>query len=206
MERTTIFQALEGRPAQILVIAGLALTLMTPLFPNARYAAVERARSSYTNAEEMVELEMEEIKREQERESKENNVVAPGTSWDQQQAAAQQRQARLTELQRLADEKREELRKRYDRTKLKRQLLAAQTSASGMWWHSVIGWAGSLLLIVGLLVLTATSTGMTQKVFLVILLIVLFSALSGVRIDFLAAGQMGGEQSRSLVDAVRGNR
>jgi hypothetical protein len=206
MERKTIFQTLDGRPAQILVVAGLALTLLTPLFPRMRYAAVERARSSFSNAEEMIELEMEEIKREQEREGKENSAALGGMTWEQQQAANQQRQQRTAELQRIADEKREELKKRYDRTKLKRQLLTAQNSASGMWWHTIIGWLGSVLLIVGLLVLTANATGVTQKVFLVVLLLVLFSALSGVRVDFLAAGQMGGEESRPFVDALRNNR
>jgi hypothetical protein len=109
MERKTLFQTLEGRPAQILVVIGLALTLLTPLFPRIRYAAVERARSSYDNAEAMIELEMEEIKREQEREAKDNNVVLAGMTWEQQQAASQQRQKRTAELQRVADEKRDEL-------------------------------------------------------------------------------------------------
>jgi hypothetical protein len=206
MERKTIFQTLEGRPAQILVVAGLALTLLTPLFPRIRHAAVERARSSYSNAEELIELEMEEIKREQEREGKETNVVLAGMTFEQQQASSQQRQQRAAELQRIADEKREELKKRYDRTKLKRQLLTAQTNASGMWWHGIIGWIGSVLLIIGLLTLTATTAGVTQKVFLVVLLLVLFSELSGVRVDFLAAGQMGGEDSRPFVEALRSNR
>lgn len=206
MERKTLFQTLEGRPAQILVVIGLALTLLTPLFPRIRYAAVERARSSYDNAEAMIELEMEEIKREQEREAKDNNVVLAGMTWEQQQAATQERQKRAAELQRIADQKRDELKKRYDRTTLKRRLLTAQTSASGMWWHTIIGWIGSLLLIVGLLALTATTAGVTQKIFLVILLLVLFSALSGVRVDFLAAGQMGGDESRSFVEALNRNR
>lgn len=206
MERKTIFQALDGRPAQILVLAGLALTLLTPLIPSARYAAVDRARSSLNNAEEMIKLEMEELEREQERETKESQAALAGMGWEQQQAATQQRQQRVAELQRIADEKREELKKRYDRTKLKRQLLSAQTAASGLWLHGVVDWLGSVLLIVGLLALTATASGLTQKVFLVILLVVLFSALSGVRLDFLAAGQMGGQESRSFVEALRGNR
>lgn len=206
MERKTIFQTLEGRPAQMLVVAGLALTLLTPLFPRIRHAAVERARSSYSNAEELIELEMEEIKREQEREGKENNVALAGMTFEQQQASTQQRQQRAAELQRIADEKREELKKRYDRTKLKRQVLTAQNNASGMWWPGIIGWIGSVLLIIGLLTLTATTAGVTQKVFLVVLLLVLFSELSGVRVDFLAAGQMGGEDSRSFVEAMRSNR
>jgi hypothetical protein len=75
-----------------------------------------------------------------------------------------------------------------------------------MWWHTIVGWIGSLLLIVGLLALTATTAGVTQKIFLVVLLLVLFSALSGVRVDFLAAGQMGGDQSRSFIEALDRNR
>ncbi|HUF17538.1 MAG TPA: hypothetical protein VMS12_05790 [Thermoanaerobaculia bacterium] len=206
MERRTIFQTLDGRPAQILVIAGLALVLLTPLIPRFRYAAVESARSASDNAEAMIELEMEEIIREQELEVKKNNEAVAGMPWDQQQASAEARQKRITELQRLAEEKREELRKRFDRAQLKRSYLEAQRNAAGMRWHLLVGWLGNVLLIVGLLALTATASGVTQKVFLIILLLVMFSALSGVRVDFLAAGQMGGDESRSFIESIQPGR
>ncbi|HUO84084.1 MAG TPA: hypothetical protein VM534_03130, partial [Thermoanaerobaculia bacterium] len=105
-----------------------------------------------------------------------------------------------------ADEKRDELKKQYDRTRLKRDLLMAQSDAAGMRWHMAVGWLGRLALLVGLLVLTVRAEGPTQKIYLVILVVVLFSALSGVRLDLLAAGHMGGSEDPSLIDAIRSGR
>jgi len=202
--KKSVFEILDGPPAQILVVAGLALVLFAPLIPQFKMGAVNSARSAYDNAEAMIELDMEEVKREQERQAK---PPASGSltamTFEQQQVENQQRQAKLAELQRVADEKREALMKRYDRTVLKRNLLVAQRDAAGMRWHLVLGWLGSIALIVGLLTLTVRADGMQQKVFLIVLLIVLFSALSGVRLDFLAAGQMGGDSSGSFVDGMR---
>jgi hypothetical protein len=202
--KKSIFETLDGAPAQILVVAGLALVLFEPLIPQFKMGAVNSARSAYDNAEAMIELDMEDIKREQERQAKPPaSMNMTGMTFEQQQAENQQRQAKLAELQRVSDEKREALMKRYDRTVLKRNLLVAQRDAAGMRWHLVIGWLGSIALIVGLLTLTVRADGMQQKVFLIILLIVLFGALSGVRLDFLAAGQMGGDSSNSFVDGMR---
>lgn len=153
--KKTIFEILDGRPAQILVVAGLALVLAAPLIPQFKQAAVNSARSAYDNAEAMIELDMEDIKREQERQSKPSTAVnLAAMSFEQQQAESQQRQAKLAELQRVADEKREALMKRYDRTVLKRNLLVAQRDAAGMRWHLLLGWLGTIGLIVGLLTLT----------------------------------------------------
>jgi hypothetical protein len=202
MERKTIFTSLNGTRAQVLVVAGLALTLFAPLIPQFRLSRVNSARTAYDNAEALIELEMEEIKREQERQNKQDNVVLASMTYEQRQVESAALQKRQAELQRVADDKREALKKQYDRTQLKRRLLLAQRDAAGMPWHSVIGWIGSLALIIGLLTLTVLSEGMTQKIYLVVLLLVLFSALSGVRVDFLAAGQMGGDGS-SIVDGLR---
>jgi hypothetical protein len=193
-------------PAQILVVAGLALTLFTPLIPRFRYAAVDSARMQFDNAEAMINLEMEELQKEQERERQQSNLALAGMSWEQQQVHNQEQQKRNAEMQRVAEEKREALQKQYDRTALKRRHLLAQNDAAGMRWHLLVGWLGEFALIVGLLALTATSSGVTQKIFLVVLLVVLFSALSGVRLDFLAAGQMGGQGGPSLLDGVQGRR
>jgi hypothetical protein len=202
--KKTIFEKLDGLPAQVLVVAGLALVLVAPLIPQFRMGAVQSARSAYDNAEAMIELDMEDIKREQERQSKATPAInMSALTFEQQQTENQQRQAKLAELQRVADEKREALMKRYDRTVLKRNLLEAQRDTAGMRWHLLVGALGTIGLIVGLLTLTVRSDGMTQKVFLIVLLMVLFGALSGVRLDFLAAGQMGGESGGSIVDGLR---
>lgn len=206
MEKKTIFGTLDGMPAQILVVAGLALALFAPLIPQFKMAAVSSARSAYDNAEALINLEMEDIKREQESQSKQDSAILASMTFEQRQAQVQQQQNRQAELQRVADEKRKELMKRYDRPALKRNLLMAQRDAAGMRWHMIIGWVGTLALIIGLLTLTVRSEAMAQKIFLIVLLLVLFSALSGIRLDVLAAGQMGGDSSSSFLDGVRSAR
>lgn len=124
MQRKTVFEALHRLPAQLLVVDGLARVLVVPVIPRFKVAAVNSARSAYDNAEATSELEMEDIKREQDRQSK---PAAPV----------------------------------------------------------------NLALVVGLLTLTIRSEGMQQKIFLVVLVFVLFGVLSGVRPDSLAAGRMG---------------
>lgn len=206
MARRNLFEMLDGLPAQVLVFAGLALVLLAPLIPQFRLAAVRQAQSAYENSEALIELEMEEIRKEQEKASKENSVALSTMTFDERQAETQKQQARMAELERVADEKREELKKQYDRTRLKRELLMAQRDASGMRWHMGVGWLGRLALLMGLLTLTVRSDGTTQKIYLVILLVVLFSALSGVQIDLLAAGHMGGSDDTSVIDALRSGR
>jgi hypothetical protein len=51
------------------------------------------------------------------------------------------------------------------------------------------------MLLIGLLVMTLESDGMKQKVALAVLMVVLFSALSGVNVNFVAAGSLGDSPS-----------
>jgi len=203
-----IFARLDGTPAHVLIIAGLALTLLTPLIPNFKLAEVASARVASDQAESLIELDLDELKRAQEAERKKEkeqseqedrarftSATQPPEEFQKQQQERQKREAERqkleTERQRALEQKQEELRKQYDTTSRKRALLDAQTSAAGMRWHLVLGWLGSVMLLVGLLTLTIQSEGARQKVLLVILLVVMFSALSGVNLNFLARGSLG---------------
>lgn len=86
------------------------------------------------------------------------------------------------------EKKQEELDKKYDAIGPRRAIVEAQTAVAGTRSHLVIGWLGRLLLLLGLLVLTVQSEGVRQKVILIVLLVVMFSALSGVNPGFQAQG------------------
>src|SRR5206468_1839921 len=103
----------------------------------------------------------------------------------------QTRQAREQERQKAFEDKKDELKKKYDAVTLKRALLNAQIGASGMHWHHLVGFLGNAMLLIGLLVVTLQSEGVKQKIALVILLVTMFSALSGVNLNFAALGTMG---------------
>ena len=90
--------------------------------------------------------------------------------------------------------KTEELERKYDTVPIRRQIAEAQTAVAGTQSHLVLGWLGRLLLVAGLLVLMLQSEGLRQKVILVVLLIVMFIALSGVDLD-LGQGHMGGSSN-----------
>jgi hypothetical protein len=108
----------------------------------------------------------------------------------------------LQELKRAVDEnekrrkralekKQEELDNTYETITPRREIAEATTAVAGTRSHLVIGWLGRLLLLLGLLILTLRSDGLRQKVLLIVLLVVMFSALSGVNLDFLAQGRLG---------------
>ncbi|HUP62182.1 MAG TPA: hypothetical protein VNA69_17380 [Thermoanaerobaculia bacterium] len=212
-----MFSKLSGAPAQILIILGLIFVLAAPLIPGFKSAAVARAQSEFTQLDSLMELDLDDLTRAQERERKadldaaQREIETPinyslgpeEIQRQQQQRAAEQekRQARERDRQKAFDDKKEELKKKYDSNARKRALIEAQVAASGMRWHRVLLFLGNAMLLIGLLVLTLESEGMRQKVALIILLVVLFSALSGVSLNFLAAGSMGehsGEMERLL--------
>lgn len=162
MDRKELLALLNGTPAQALIVLGLALTLLAPILSAFRYAEVDSARARYEMSEGLVELDLRKHRQQE---------SAFGISLEK---------------------KKEELESAYGTDQLKRALLQAQASAAGMRWHLVIGWLGRLFLLVGLLTLTLLSEGMRQKILLVVLLVVMFSSLSGVNLDFSAQGRMGG--------------
>ena len=190
--------------AQLAIVAGLVLVLTSPLIPIFKTARVARAQTELNQMDTLVQLDLDDLKRSQDRERKEDAAAAERDSTplnytlgaeevrkQQQQRLAnqQKRQERESERRKAFDDKQEELRQKYDANARKRALVEAQVAASGMRWHRVLSVLGYFLLIIGLLAITLESDGMRQKVALVVLLVVLFSALSGV--SLVVAGSLG---------------
>ena len=203
-----LFSRINGGPAHILIIAGLVLVLAAPLIPTFKSARVARAQAEFNQIDALMELDLEDLRRSHERERKGELEAAqreisapvdlaamPPEQIEKVQAERRQkeqaRQAREQERQKAFDDKKEDLKKKYDSLTRKRELLNAQIGTSGMHWHYVVGFLGNAMLLIGLLVVTLESDGVKQKVALIILLVTMFSALSGVNLNFAALGTMG---------------
>lgn len=202
-----LFEKLNGAPAQALIVLGLVLVLAAPLIPNFKSAGVARAQTELSQVDTLMELDLDDLKRTQERERKEDVEAAERDNaaptnyslgadeiqkqQQQRQAKEEKRQAKEKERQKVLDDKQEELKKKYDSNARKRTLMEAQVASSGVRWHLVLLFLGNVMLLIGLLVLTLQSEGVRQKVALIILLVVMFSALSGISLNFLAAGSLG---------------
>lgn len=208
-----VFSRLNGAPSQALIVVGLVLVLAAPLIPSFKTARVARAQTELSQIDSLIDVDMDETKRAQDKERRvdqeaaERDRVPLNYSLGQveiqkqlqdRQAREVTRQARERERQRVFDDKKEELRKKYEPNERRRDLIDAQVASSGMSWHLVLSFLGNAMLLVGLLVLTLESTGVRQKIALVILLVVMFSALSGVNVNFLASGGLG-DRSVSVV-------
>jgi flagellar motor protein MotB len=208
-----VFSKLNGAASQALVVIGLVFVLAAPLIPSFKAARVARAQTELSQVDTLTELDLDDLKRSQDRERKEdvaaaerdqaplNYALGPVEVQKQQQERQSRetaRQAREKERQKVFDDKKDELKKKYDSNERRRELIDAQVAFSGMRWHLVLSFLGNAMLLIGLLVLTLESVGVRQKIALVILLVVMFSALSGVSINFLASGGLG-EHSGSVM-------
>ena len=210
-----VFPKLDGAPAQGMIIAGLVLLLAVPMISSFRSAGVARAQTALNQVDSLSELDLDDLKRTQEKERKADQETAEKENstplnyaamlpeqiqqqQQQRQSTLEKRQERERERQKVFDDKRDELKKKYDANARKRDLLEAQASAAGSRSHHVLLFLGNVLLLVGLLVVTLQSTGVTQKIALIILLVVMFSALSGVNLTFLTAGSMGERNAPNL--------
>jgi hypothetical protein len=202
-----LFQRLNGAPAQALIVAGLVLLLAAPLIPAFRSASVARAQTELSQVDALTELDLDDLKRNQEREQKDDLEAAQRDNaapinyalgaelvqklQQEKQSREEARQAREKARQKVFDDKKDELEKKYDSNARKRALMDAQVTASGMRWHLLWVFLGNVMLLVGLMVITLESDGVRQKIALVILLVVMFSALSGISMNFLASGSVG---------------
>ncbi|MGH9425527.1 MAG: hypothetical protein ACRD2L_04370 [Terriglobia bacterium] len=215
-----LFAAFEGMPAHILIILGLALTLLAPLILNLKGASLAGSQAEFDQLKTQKELDLEEFKRDQadkrkkspeftrHKEATEQRKPAsldPSMTPEQRDAVQKQEQAKdkaIQELKTALDEKdkerekaleakKEELDQKYDTIAIRREMAQAQAAVAGTRSHLALGWLGSLLLVVGLLVLLLQSEGLRQKVILIVLLIVMFIALSGVSLDLLGQGSRG---------------
>lgn len=216
MEETTTrndwFSRLNGPTAQILIIAGLILVLFAPLIPSFKTARVARAQTEFSQVDTLMEVDLQDLARAQERERKDDQAAAQRDrttpinyslgqaevqrQQQQRQTAETARQERELARQKALEDKTEELIKKYDANDRKRTALDAQISATGMRWHLVLLFVGNAMLLIGLIVLTLESNGPRQKVLLVILVVVMFSALPGVGINFL--GSLGSPTSSAV--------
>jgi hypothetical protein len=216
-----LFATLEGMPAHILIILGLALTLLAPLIMNFKGAALASSQAEFDQMKAQKDIDLEEFKRDQADRRKKSPEVTKYTEATEQRKAtpfdsslspeqrlAQQKQEQerdkaIEEMKKAVDEKDkdrekaltekgEELDRKYDTIPIRREIMEAQTALAGTRSHLLLGWLGRLLLLVGLLVLMLQSEGLRQKVLLIVLLVVMFSALSGVNLDLMAQGRMGG--------------
>jgi len=177
MKNDGLFESLDGRPAHILIIVGLVFALYAPLIPAAKWAKVNKARASRERAQQLVTLDLEKYNKDQ--------------STDTSELTFEERRARQEEQTGSEKTKREELEQLYEVDATRRGLIEAEAAVAGVRSHLYIGWLGNLLLVLGLLVLTVQSEGAKQKVLLIILVIVLFSAITGMNLDFSAEGHMG---------------
>ena len=127
-----VFSRLSGAPAQVLIIVGLVFVLAAPLIPSFKSARVARAQTEFNQVDTLMELDLDDLKRTQERERKDDSDAAqrenttpinyslgPEEIQRQQQerlAAQEKRQARERERQKVFEDKKEELKKKYDST------------------------------------------------------------------------------------------
>ncbi|HEV7426597.1 MAG TPA: hypothetical protein VGQ46_09535 [Thermoanaerobaculia bacterium] len=208
-----VFSRLNGAPSQALIVVGLVAVFFAPLIPSFKVARVARAQTELSQVDTLTALDLDDLKRAQERERKDDQIAAekdqaplnyslgPAEIQKQQQerqAREGARESREKERVKALDDKTEELKKKYDSNATRRELIDAQVASSGMRWHLVLSFLGNAMLVIGLLVLTLESVGVRQKIALVILLVVMFSALSGVNVNFLASGGLG-DRSASVV-------
>ena len=190
-----LFQMLDGPPAQALVILGLALTLFAPLIPGFKRDRVISAQVAMERAERLAEMDLDDFRQAQEREANAQQANQSGSFEDASRLSGEREKA--------LDAKREEIRRRYDIQGKRRALIDAQASAAGSFWYLVLRWIGHLLLVLGLLILTLMSDGARQKILLIILLVVLFSALSGISLGFQASGNLGSGPRDEPADIMR---
>ena len=251
--RPGLFDMLDGLPAHILVVAGLALTLLIPLILGIKNASVGGSREELGRALNLVELDVQQYKEELDKKKRSRDDRATAQQdFDKAQQAKESaevkvrslesdkaslatsdmppelKQSQMTDLQRrittaqteastaqgdmdraqrrldsmpkddkpdpnqeTLDERRRRAESENNVIELKKAYLDAQVSQAGTVSHHVLGWLGRLLLLVGLLVMTVQSQGLRQKILLLVLLVVMFSALSGVNLNFAAQGNMG---------------
>ncbi|HLG15515.1 MAG TPA: hypothetical protein VJH03_13590 [Blastocatellia bacterium] len=215
-----LFATLEGMPAHLLIIVGLALTLLAPLILNIKDTSLAGSQAEFDQLKMQKELDLEEFKRDQADERKKSPEVTKYEEATEQRKPAsfdaamtpeqrdavqkeeQEKDRALQELktaldekdklrEKALDQKKEELDQKYDTIAIRREMAEAQTAVAGTRSHLALGWLGYLLLLVGLLVLLFQSDGLRQKAILIVLLIVLCIALSGVSLDFQGRGRKG---------------
>ncbi len=193
-----LFSSAGGTPANALVILGLFLVLLATMIPDCRTASARATIAEFREAEALVDFELDQFREQQQRQVQAamSNPGTPAPNSEQLQAAVTQR--------------REQLRNEHEVNDRRRKAIEAGSSVQGMWGHMVINWIGRFLLILGLLMMTLRASGTKQIVLVAVLLVVMFSSLSGVRLDFGAEGRLGSGDTQTQrapeLDDVRDRR
>lgn len=184
MSKKELFAIFDGTPAHTMIVVGLALSLLAPIIPRYKAASAASARAAFEQAGAFADLDLEGFKKQQDAERKADQDDDKLTPDDRQK----HEEARV----KAEKDKEAELDKKYDSIAKKRVWLEAQGSLAGTRSHLVLNWLGRVLLLLGLLTLTFQSEGTRQKVYLVVLLVVMFSSLAGVNLDLNANSHLGG--------------
>ena len=187
------FAKLDGTPAHILVILGLFLMLLAPLIMNFKAAGVAKAGAAAEQSDDFMRLDMKEFTDKQDEEKKKDET-----------ASFEDRQKHEQERQKAYDDKQRELKNKYNAVATRREFLEASADFVGMRIHYIATFLGALCLLIGLIVMTVQASGTTQKVLLIILLVVMFSALSGINLNIEGRSNLGGSRDamRSIMDAM----
>ena len=197
------FAKIDGTPAHILVILGLFLMLLSPLIINFKTAGLMRAGAQAEQAEQFIQLDLKELseKHDAERQQDKDAGITTSSEDPQKREDAQKRETARTKE---TKDKETELKKKYNAVAAKREFLEAQADFVGMRIHHIATFLGALCLLIGLIVMTVQASGTTQKVLLIILLVVMFSALSGINLNIEGKGNLGGrgDVMRSIMDAM----
>ena len=191
-----VFARLDGTPAHILVIVGLALMLLAPLIINFKGASVARTGAIAEQTDELMRLDMRDFTDAQDEEKKKDDSSGMGL---------EDKSRREQERQKAAEAKAQELKQKYNIVNRRREFIEATGELIGTRSHYVASFLGALCLLIGLLVMTIQSDGTRQKILLIILLVVMFSALSGISLNLEGKGNLGGrgaDATRSILDAL----
>lgn len=192
------FAKLNGTPAHLLVIVGLFLMLLSPLIMNFKAAGVMQKGAAAEQADEFIQLELKELSEKQDAERKNDEKAGSSVTPEDMSRRQQDRQ-------RAYEDKQRDLKGKYNALAAKRDFLEATADMAGTRIHYIFTFLGGLCLLIGLIVLTVQATGTTQKVLLIILLVVMFSVLSGINLNIEGKGNLGGrgEGVRSLMDQMQ---
>jgi hypothetical protein len=179
----SIFAKLDGTTAHILVILGLFLMLLSPLITRFRSASVARAGIMAEQTDDLSRLDLQELRDQQEEDRKKDSAanLAP-------EEMSNRERTRSTVM----EQKQQELKKKYNVTEARRDYLTATADLAGTRTQYIASFLGALCMLIGLLVMTVQSEGTRQKVMLIILLVVMFSALPGISLSLEGKSNLGG--------------
>ncbi|MCC6524323.1 MAG: hypothetical protein IT373_16815 [Polyangiaceae bacterium] len=161
-----LFAILHGTPAYVLLFVGLLLTLFAQVIPGCRAASVAAAEAELGRAEQLIEYDLADFEKK----------LQPGDEGSLK--------AKETEKKRLEQY--------YALGELRRDIVDIKATAAGTKAHLYLNWIGRVLLILSLLVLADRSEGGRQKVYLLVLALVLFGTLTGITLDVETKARLGG--------------